>query len=104
LNNVLDPIFNFAGKHTDTTLKNLATDSWKGWGMSWIDNFAKEFKNYRCYDILEYLPIVAGYVVEDINISNTFLSDFRKTLGDLVAYSHYARFREYAHKYNMGSA
>ncbi len=34
--------------------------------------------------------------------SNAFLADFRKTLADLVAHNHYARFQEYAHKYNMG--
>jgi hypothetical protein len=57
---------------------------------------------YRGYDLMNYLPVVAGYVIEDIETSNAFLADFRKTLGDLVAYNHYAVFQDYAHKYNMG--
>lgn len=65
------------------------------------DNFAKEFENYRGYDVLNYLPVVAGYIIDDINTSNSFLSDFRKTLGDLVAHNHYAHFQTKAHKYNM---
>ena len=99
---VVEPIFKTAGNHVGSTLKYMETDSWECGGMNWTDNFSEEFKNYRGYDILNYLPIVAGYVVEDISTSNAFLSDFRKTLGDLVAYNHYKVFQEYAHKYNMG--
>ena len=101
-NDVVEPIFEAAGEHVGTTLKYMETDSWECGGMNWTDNFSKEFQNYRGYDLHNFLPIVAGYVVEDIKTSNAFLNDFRKTLGDLVAYNHYARFQEYAHKYNMG--
>ena len=101
-NDVVEPIFQAAGDHVGTTLKYMETDSWECGGMNWTDNFTEEFQNYRGYDLNSYLPIVAGYVVEDIKTSNAFLADFRKTLGDLVAYNHYARFQEYAHKYNMG--
>jgi len=101
-NDVVEPIFKAAGDHVGTTLKYMETDSWECGGMNWTDNFSEEFKHYRGYDILSYLPIIAGYVIDDITTSNAFLADFRKTLGDLVACNHYARFAEYAHKYNMG--
>ena len=101
-NDVVEPIFNAAGDHVGTTLKYMETDSWECGGMNWTDQFAEEFIQYRGYDLKNYLPIVAGYIVDDIETSNAFLSDFRKTLGDLVAYNHYAVFQEYAHKHNMG--
>ena len=101
-NDVVEPIFKAAGEHVGTTLKYMETDSWECGGMNWTDKFTDEFLNYRGYDLTKYLPIVANYVVDDIHTSNAFLADFRKTLGDLVAYNHYARFQEYAHKYNMG--
>ncbi len=101
-NDVVEPIFKAAGEHVGTTLKYMETDSWECGGMNWTDKFAEEFIQYRGYDVMNYLPIAAGYVVEDIETSNAFLADFRKTLGDLVAYNHYARFQEYAHKHNMG--
>ena len=101
-NDVVDPIFKAAGDHVGTTLKFMETDSWECGGMNWTDQFDEEFKNYRDYDLISYLPIVAGYVIDNINTSNAFLADFRKTIGDLVAYNHYARFQEYAHRYNMG--
>ncbi|MBI1343320.1 MAG: glycoside hydrolase [Terrimonas sp.] len=101
-NDVVGPIFKAAGDHVGTTLKYMETDSWECGGMNWTDNFSEEFQHYRGYDLKNYLPIVAGYIIDDIKNSNAFLADFRKTLGDLVAYNHYARFQEYAHKYNMG--
>jgi hypothetical protein len=101
-NDVVEPIFKAAGGHVGTTLKYMETDSWECGGMNWTDNFSEEFKTHRGYDLINYLPVVAGYVINDINTSNSFLSDFRKTLGDLVAHNHYAVFAEYAHKYNMG--
>ncbi len=101
-NDVVAPIFDALGDHVGTTLKFLETDSWECGGMNWTDNFSEEFKNYRGYDLLDYLPISAGYIVNDVKTTNAFLADFRKTLGDLVAYNHYARFAEYAHKHNLG--
>jgi len=101
-NDVVEPIFKAAGDHVGKTLKHMETDSWECGGMNWTDNFSREFKHYRGYDIVNYLPIVAGYVIDGTTTSNAFLADFRKTLGDLVAYNHYAHFAEYAHKYNMG--
>jgi len=99
---VVEPIFEAAGDHVGTTLKYMETDSWECGGMNWTDKFAEEFKFYRGYDLISYLPIVAGYVVENLETSNAFLADFRKTLADLVAYNHYARFQEYAHQHGMG--
>ncbi len=99
---VVEPILEAAGDHVGTTLKYLETDSWECGGMNWTDAFSQEFERYRGYDLLKYLPIVAGYVVDDLATSNAFLADFRKTLGDLVTNNHYAHFSEYAHQYKMG--
>lgn len=101
-NTVVEPIFETAGTHVGATLKYMETDSWECGGMNWTDGFENEFRLYRGYDLLSYLPIVAGHVVDNIDISNAFLADFRKTLGELVCHNHYACFAEHAHHYNMG--
>ncbi len=99
---VVDPIFNAASDHIGTTLKHMETDSWECGGMNWTENLIGEFKHYRGYDLNPYLPILAGFVIDNLETTNAFLADFRKTLGDLVAYNHYAVFADYAKKYNMG--
>ena len=101
-NDVVEPIFKAAGSHVGTTLRYMETDSWECGGMNWTDDFAQEFKNYCGYDITNYLPVLGGYVVNDLNTSNAFLADFRKTIANAVAVNHYANFAEHAHKYNMG--
>lgn len=101
-NTVVEPIFQAAGPHVGSTLKYMETDSWECGGMNWTDGFDDSFRSYRGYDILTYLPVIAGHVVEDVNTSNAFLADFRKTLGEMVAHNHYARFAEHAHEHNMG--
>lgn len=101
-NDVVKPILTASGNHVGTTLKFMETDSWECGGMNWTNNFASEFKYYRKYDIKEYLPVIAGHVVENIDITHAFLADFRKTLADMVANNHYALFAQYAHENGMG--
>ncbi|MDR2120812.1 MAG: glycoside hydrolase [Tannerella sp.] len=101
-NDVVEPILAASGDHPGKTLKYMETDSWECGGMNWTDKFREEFKSYRGYDPLIYLATAAGYIVEDVNTSNAFLADFRKTMADLVANNHYARFAELARKHNMG--
>jgi hypothetical protein len=101
-NDVVEPVLKASGDHAGTTLKYMETDSWECGGMNWTDDFREEFKTYRDYDPLIFLPVTAGYIIDDVNTSNAFLADFRKTMADLVANNHYARFAELAHQYNMG--
>jgi len=100
-NEVVEPLLEDAGPLAGTTLKQLETDSWECGGMNWSPEFAADFIKYRGYDPIPYLPVFAGKIVENRDVSNAFLSDFRKTLGDCVADNHYKVFAEYAHKHNM---
>lgn len=102
-NTVVEPIFSAIGEeHLGTTLKFMETDSWECGGMNWTDSFAEEFRDYCGYDLTAFLPVFAGHIIENMDVSNAFLADFRKTMGHLVAINHYARFAEHAHKYDMG--
>ena len=99
---VVDPLLQAAGAHAGTTLKNLETDSWECGGMNWSPGFDEEFKKYRGYDPILYLPIVAGKIIENREVSNAFLSDLRKTIAACVSDNHYKIFAERAAEYNMG--
>lgn len=101
-NTVVEPIFKAAGDHVGSTLKFMETDSWECGGMNWTDSFSDEFRAYCGYDLKQYLPLIAGHVVGNVDVSNAFLADFRKAIAHLVANNHYARFAAYAHKNNMG--
>ncbi len=99
---VVDPLLKKAGPMAGTVLTQLETDSWECGGMNWSANFARDFTAYCGYDILKYLPVVAGKIVESRAVSNAFLADLRKTIGHLVSEKHYRTFAEHAARYNMG--
>nr|WP_319399646.1 glycosyl hydrolase [uncultured Carboxylicivirga sp.] len=70
-------------------LQYIITDSWEAGTQNWTDKMISEFKNRRGYDMLPWMPVLTGHIVESAAASDQFLWDFRKTLADLVAENHY---------------
>jgi len=70
-------------------LQYLVIDSWEAGAQNWTANFPKEFLKRRGYNMLRWMPVLAGNVVKSSEASEQFLFDFRKTLGEMVAEYHY---------------
>jgi hypothetical protein len=100
-NDVILPLINTA-QSAGNSLHFLQTDSWEMGNVGWTQNFAAYFKQFRGYDIMPYLPVLAGRVVESVDRSNRFLQDYRKTIGDCIAENHYRLFSNLAHEHGMG--
>ncbi|UBM57467.1 glycoside hydrolase [Marinilongibacter aquaticus] len=96
------PILDKIGSRAGHSLRYLQTDSFEAGGMNWTDNFAEEFQSRMGYDPIPYLPILAGRIIENREVSADFLNDFRKTIGELVSEHHYRLFAEKAAAYGMG--
>jgi len=60
--------------------------------VNWTNNFPGEFIRLRAYDIDTYLPVLTGRIVESREVSNRFLYDMRRTVGDCIAENHYQLF------------
>ncbi len=65
-------------------LKFMHIDSWECGSQNWSDNFAKEFRMRRGYDLLPYLPLMAGYPIENVQKSEQVLRDVRTTIAELI--------------------
>lgn len=65
-------------------LTTFHVDSWECGCQNWSSTFAAEFETRRGYSLLAYLPVVAGYPVENVHHSESFLYDFRQTIAELV--------------------
>ena len=98
---VVEPLIADAGPLAGKTLKYLHTDSWEVEPLNWTPTMREEFRKRRGYDLLPWLPVLAGRIVESRGASNRFLHDFRKTLGDLAIDNHYRPFRDSAHKHGL---
>ena len=75
-------------------LQYVITDSWEAGVQNWTDNMLAEFQKRRGYDMLPWLPVLAGHIVESAEASDKFLWDFRKTIGDLTTENHYDQLTE----------
>ena len=53
------------------------------------------------YDLLPWLPVLAGRIVNSRAESDRFLFDYRQTLGELAIDNHYKLFRDHAHKHGI---
>jgi hypothetical protein len=99
---VVMPLLDDAGPLVGQTLKYLCTDSWECGGANWTRHFQQEFAKRRGYDLKPYLPVIAGKIIENRDISNRFLADFRKTVGDCIVENHYQYFAQLARQRGMG--
>lgn len=98
---VVEPLIADAGPLAGKTLKYLHTDSWEVEVANWTPTLREEFKKRRGYDLLHWLPVIAGRIVNSREQSDRFLNDFRRTMGDLAIDNHYRLFREGAHKHGL---
>lgn len=94
---VKDYFLNYLDQYNDATggmmgsggLQYMITDSWEAGVQNWTDNMPADFKNRRGYDIVQLMPVLTGRIVESAEVSDKFLWDFRKTIGDLTTENHY---------------
>src|SRR5690606_32031086 len=71
--------------------------------LNWTPEFLAEFRARRGYDLLPYLPVLAGKIVDSRGVSNRFLWDYRRTIADLFADGHYRHLRDLAQKRGVGT-
>lgn len=63
-------------------LTTMHTDSWECGAQNWSPVFPAEFTRRRGYDLLRYVPIMAGVPIDDADTVNRVLADLRRTIGE----------------------
>lgn len=97
----IEPILQKLGSLVGPALTNCLIDSYEVGCGNWTPGFDKEFTRRRAYDCIAFLPTLAGYYVESGEVSERFLWDFRKTIGELMTDNYYGYFRELCHQRGM---
>lgn len=70
-------------------LKRFHVDSWECGSQNWSPVFQAEFKKRRGYDILPFLPVMAGIPVQSADVSERVLADVRQTILELMVDNFY---------------
>ena len=78
-------------------LDALLSDSIESGPQNFTDDLRERFAELRGYDLLPWLPALAGYVVGDPARSDRFLFDSRRTIADLLAAEYYGTLQAEAH-------
>ena len=99
---IVEPLIVDAGPLAGKSLKYLHTDSWEVGLANWTPTLREEFQKRHGYDLMPWMPALAGRIINSREESDRFLFDYRKTLGDLAIDGHYRLFRDNAHKHGIG--
>lgn len=70
-------------------LNTFHVDSWECGSQNWSPVFREEFKRRRGYDLLKYMPAMAGLPVQNVDVSERFLYDVRQTVSELITDNFY---------------
>ena len=82
-------------------LTEMNIDSWEAGCQTWTAKFPEEFQERRGYDMRKWLVALSGRFVGSVDQTERFLWDYRRTIGDLIAYNFYGAFREYIEPYGL---
>lgn len=82
-------LLELAGKNAGTTFTQIEIDSYEAGSQDWTPEMFKDFKDLRGYDLLQWMPVLAGKTIESKSISNRFKHDWKKTISDLFANNYY---------------
>jgi hypothetical protein len=71
--NAIAPLLREAGPLAGKVFNNVLVDSYEVGCQNWTPKFPQEFRKRRDYDLTPFLPALAGYVVDSVEISERFL-------------------------------
>ena len=102
VNKLVDNWFaKFAALPSARALKYMHIDSWECGCQNWSENFAEEFKRRRGYDLMPWLPVMAGIPLVNAEESERVLRDVRTTINDLINDVFFTTLRQRAEQMGM---
>ena len=81
-------------------IQYLLTDSYEAEQMTWTRKMPEEFKARKGYDLIRWLPALAGEILDSSSETERFLWDWREVIGDLFA-ENYDRINGIIQEYGM---
>ena len=82
-------------------LSTFYFDSYEAGDPTWTPKMRGEFRSRRGYDLVTYLPILAGRKIGSEDATAAFKTDFKRTVSDLYRDCYWATPRALAHEYGL---
>ncbi|MFA6544025.1 MAG: glycosyl hydrolase [Limisphaerales bacterium] len=100
-NQVGVPMLQAAGPHVGKTLDYLHEDSVELGNFDWTGDFPAQFAKRRNYDLIPWLPVLAGKKFAGQPQASRIETDFVATVDEVFADEHYGKFRELCHQHGI---
>jgi len=100
-NQSLGRVIKDAGKLKGKTFKGILFDSFEGGFQNWTAMLPQLFAAKNNYQIIGYLPLLTGRVIESKSKSSAVLWDFQQTLTTLFAKNYYGTMQKLANGYQL---
>lgn len=78
-------------------IKLFHVDSWECGSQNWSSIFRQEFMARRGYDLVKFLPVMAGIPLESADLSERVLYDIRRTITELTTDNFFGVMQRQAH-------
>ena len=82
-------------------VRAVHVDSYEVGGQNWTDGFERIFKERKGYDIVKYLPVLAGRVVDSPERTDRFLADMRRVVSDLFIENYAGEMQRLCHAHGL---
>lgn len=76
----------------------IEIDSYEVGGQNWTDGFTEIFHNSKGYDIIDFLPILAGRYMDNYDVTTGVIWDLNKLFCDLMTENYYGYVAELCHE------
>jgi len=100
-NKVGVPMLEAAGPHVGKTLDFFHEDSVELGHFDWTGDFPAQFKKRRKYDLIPWLPVLAGKKFAGQPEAARVENDFVETVDQVFTDEHYGKFRELCHRHGI---
>jgi hypothetical protein len=98
---IIDRLQGELGDLRSSGLKFMYLCSYELQGLVWTPEMTDEFRKRRGYDMTPFLPVLYGITIQNKEISDRFLFDFKMTMSDLIIEGHYMNARNLLNKYGL---
>ncbi|MBU3020424.1 glycosyl hydrolase [Aestuariibacter sp. A3R04] len=85
------------------SLKTTEIDSYEVGGQNWTQNIDKSFEAKFGYDLIPWLPLLTGRIIESAEHTGAILQDFRQHLSDLMVQNYFGEFTRVSNEYDLES-
>ena len=94
-------IIALSGSETGRTFQRLEIDSYEAGGQEWTRLMPEEFMRRRGYDILPWLPALAGVTIGSKEATQKMKRDWQETVTDLFAENYYGYMSQLASEHGL---